>query len=146
MPWPATHILVAEKVYDQYFSHLDHKNFILGTSFPDIRYPAKLSRNQTHIHARSLQEIQSQNAFTAGVLFHNFVDNLWNAHINKDQASLFSAIPLNVPMLHTMKILQDVYIYEKLKDWPEIAQYFETILPEESLFGAGEKMVARWHE
>jgi len=49
MPWPATHILIAEKVYDQYFSHLDRKDFLLGTSFPDIRYPAKLNRHQTHL-------------------------------------------------------------------------------------------------
>jgi len=146
MPWPATHILIAEKVYDQYFSHLDHKNFILGTSFPDIRYPAKLNRNQTHSYDRSLQDIQSQNAFSAGMLFHSFVDNLWNVHINQDQASLFSSIPLNIPMLHTMKILQDVFLYDEYINWHEIAKYFTTILPEESSFGAGNQMVTRWHE
>mgnify|MGYP001052503995 CR=1 FL=1 len=146
MPWPATHILIAEKVYDQYFSHLDRKDFLLGTSFPDIRYPAKLNRHQTHLPNRSFQEIQSQNAFTAGMMFHSFVDKLWNVYIDKDRPSLLSAFPWNIPMLHTMKVLQDVFLYDRYKEWLKIAQYFSTILPEESHFGAGGQMIVRWHD
>jgi len=146
MPWPVTHILIADKVYDRYFSHLVHKEFILGTCFPDIRYPAKIERERTHINHILLTQIQNQSPFRAGLLFHSLVDGFWNAYIRKHSDLLFSVIPYNRIMFHTMKILQDGYLYSMLRDWNEIVAYFITILPEELEFGASEDMVQRWHE
>jgi hypothetical protein len=76
MPWPVTHILTAEIYYNGFFSHLDHKAFIIGTCFPDIRYPARLDRKSTHIKHLPLSDIQSQPAFRAGLLFHSYVDEM----------------------------------------------------------------------
>jgi hypothetical protein len=145
MSWPATHILIAEKVFDRYFNHLNRKAFILGTSFPDIRYPAKIDRDKTHIKNIPLATIQKQTAFQAGLLFHTYVDSLWNTFVYRHQDALFSIVPHNRPMFHTLKILQDQLLYSKLNDWPLIVTYFKTILPEEKTFGAQETMIQRWH-
>lgn len=146
MPWPATHILIAEKFFDQHFGHLNRKHFILGTCFPDIRYPAKIERGLTHFSSVSLSEIQSQSAFKAGLLFHSLVDGMWNIYIGEHEARLLSEIPHNRPMFHTMKILQDYYLYGKLDDWQRVTSYFGSVLPEEHTFGIIDTMVTRWHE
>ncbi len=145
MSWPATHILIAEKVFDPYFIHLNRKAFILGTSFPDIRYPANIDRDKTHIKNIPLATIQTQSAFQAGLLFHTYVDSLWNTFVDSHRDALFSIVPHNRAMFHTMKILQDQLLYSKFNDWPRIVTYFETILPEEKTFGAQETTIQRWH-
>jgi hypothetical protein len=146
MPWPATHILVAEKIFDRYFADLDRKAFILGTCFPDIRYPAGIERERTHIKNIPLETIQQEPSFRAGLLFHTYVDNLWNAHIRSHGDVLFTVIPHTRPMFHAMKILQDKWLYDTLTDWSRITAYFATTLPEERQFGASDSLIQRWHE
>jgi len=145
MPWPVTHVLTAEIFYDGFFSHLDHKEFIIGTCFPDIRYPARLNRKSTHIKHLPLSDIQSQSAFQAGLLFHSYVDEMWNVIILHDNTQIFEEIPHDQPMIHTMKVLQDKYLYDCMKGWDRIADYFSEPLPEENTFGASEDMIQRWH-
>lgn len=145
MPWPATHILIVEKVYARYFSHLDRKEFILGTSFPDIRYPASIDRTQTHFNRIPLSKIVTKPAFNAGLYFHGFVDEIWNTFIRAHETLLFSAVPHNRAMFHTMKILQDRYLFTQSDDWQTIVDYFGTILPEESQFVVSQEMIQRWH-
>ena len=144
MPWPATHILIAEECHDLYFKHLDHKNLIIGTSFPDIRYPANIERGRTHFDQPTIKGIQSENAFQAGILLHSLVDKLWNEEFWQ-QAYLANRIPHNPAMMHTLKILQDVFIYDHTKDWHEISAYFKEIVPEESQSGVPTSMIKRWH-
>lgn len=145
MPWPITHILTAEIYYDPFFSHLEHKSFIIGTCFSDIRYPAGLKRRTTHPKNLSLSEIQAKSAFQAGLAFHSFVDEMWNQFILQENHQIFDEIPHDKPMIHTMKVLQDKYLYKKSGDWSQIASYFEDILPEEKGFGVTKEMVERWH-
>jgi len=145
MPWPATHILIVEKVYARYFSHLDQKEFILGTSFPDIRYPADIDRDQTHFNGISLSKIITKPAFEAGLYFHSFVDQVWNTFIRAHEKGLFPEIPHDRAMFHTMKILQDRYLFDQSNDWQTVVKYFDTILPEENRLGASREMVQRWH-
>lgn len=145
MPWPVTHILTAEIYYDSFFSHLDHKSFIIGTCFSDIRYPARLKRSTTHPKNLSLTEIQTKSAFQAGLAFHSFVDEMWNQFVLQVNHHIFDEIPHNKPMIHTMKVLQDKYLYKKSGEWSQIANYFEGILSEEKDFGVSREMVERWH-
>jgi hypothetical protein len=145
MPWPVTHILVAESLYNPYFNHLDHQQFILGNAFPDIRYPAKIDRHLTHFEVTPLEEMQSQSAFRAGVLFHSVVDHFWNAILLKDNETLFASVPHNSVMIHTMKVLQDGFLYENGNHWNKISGYFDDIFQEELAYGADEPMVNRWH-
>lgn len=145
MPWPATHILVSDKFFPRYFSHLNRKEFLLGNCFPDIRYPAKINRKRTHFKNVPLSEIQSQTSFHAGVLFHTIVDGFWDKHVLGDHSSLFSTLPHNQGMIHTMKILQDKYIYSNHNGWGEISGFFENIHPEACTYGANEFIVQGWH-
>ena len=146
MPWPVTHILIAELYYDPFFSHLDHKKFIIGTCFPDIRYPARLPRRSTHFKHLSLVEIQSKSAFQAGLTFHSYVDEMWNGFVLNKNHPVFNQIPDDKAMIHTMKVLQDKCLYEKSTSWVHIADYFGDSLPEEEDFGASEEMIKRWHQ
>jgi hypothetical protein len=145
MPWPATHVLVAETAFPLYFNHLDHQAFIIGTCYPDIRYPAQIDRDLTHIHAVPLEDMQTQTSFRAGLLFHTYVDDYWNAYIAQFREQLFSIVPKHRPTFHTLKILQDRYLYEQLEDWTTIIAELGTILPEELTFGASEQAVEDWH-
>jgi hypothetical protein len=145
MPWPATHILIAEQVYSTYFSHLEKAAFILGTSFPDIRYLAKIDRNLTHINHLPLEEIQDQTPFTAGLYFHSLTDAAWNAYIRKHGERLFTLVPHNRAMFHTLKILQDKYLYPQFEGWTQVSALFTDILPEERLFGIPEDLLQGWH-
>ena len=146
MPWPVTHILIAEAFYAPYFSHLDHQQFIVGNSFPDIRYPAKIDRHLTHFRAISMEELQTATPFRAGVMFHSVVDGLWNEILLRDNAALFAVIPHDKIMIHTMKVLQDKYLYERREDWEKISGYFSKIILEELDYGVEGSMVKRWHQ
>lgn len=145
MPWPAAHILIAEEFLDTSHSCLDRKKFIIGTSFPDIRYPAKLERGQTHFGQPTIHKILSEDAFKAGMLFHSLVDSLWNIEFHH-QAYFKTHLPHNPAMMHTLKILQDIYVYDRLKKWGQISGYFKETIPEEDQFGAPKSMVKRWHQ
>ena len=146
MPWPATHVLVAETALPRYFNHLDHQSFIIGTCYPDIRYPAQIDRDLTHIHDVSIEEMQTQTAFRAGLLFHTYVDDFWNEYIAQYKARLYDIVPKHRPTFHTLKILQDCYLYDQLDNWAQIATALENILPEELTYGASEQAVRDWHD
>lgn len=145
MPWPATHVLVAETAYPLFFKHLDHQAFIIGTCYPDIRYPAQIERDLTHIHNVTIEEMQTQTGFRAGLLFHTYVDDYWNDYIGQYKARLYNIVPKHRPTFHTLKILQDLYLYDKLDHWDAIVSEVDVILPEELTFGASEQAVKDWH-
>lgn len=146
MPWPATHIITAEAAYPLFFRHLDHKAFIIGTCFPDIRYPARLEREITHIHQVSLVDAAKETAFRAGLLFHTYVDDHWNAYIRQFDDQLFTIIPHSKPTYHTIKSLQDLYLYNDLDCWDSIASFFGSIQPEELTYGADADLIRLWHD
>ena len=145
MPWPATHVLIAEKAFIPHFSHLDKQAFIIGTCFPDIRYLAKIDRKLTHFNHLSLAEIKLLPAFYAGVQFHSLTDTAWNAYVHQHKARLFSVVPHNHAMLHTLKIFQDKYLYHRTGGWSQLAALFDLILPEEHEFGIPEDTLRAWH-
>lgn len=145
MPWPVTHILVAEKVFDRYFPHLNRSVFIVGTSFPDIRYPARIDRDLTHFLPYPISEIQAQDSFRAGMLFHSLVDAVWNEYIRSMGEGLFSIVPHSRAMFHAMKVLQDQFLYPLSDRWLQTVAMFAEIQPEESAFSVPPEMVKQWH-
>jgi hypothetical protein len=145
MPWPVTHILIAEKLYQQFFSNLDYQAFIIGTCFPDIRYPAKIERQLTHWNNFALSELREKSPFQTGMACHSIVDTAWNQYIRIHQEDLFSIVPHDRPMFHTMKILQDAFLYQTNSDWQSIAAFFFTMLPEQEKYGVNKPMISRWH-
>lgn len=75
---PVVHAHCAE-LYFRYcrpdYSQQQRDAFLRGTLFPDIRYIAKIPRSRTHEKQVSLSKImKTKNPFTAGLLFHSYVD------------------------------------------------------------------------
>lgn len=130
---------------ERYFRHLDKRAFIIGTCFPDIRYLAKIERKRTHLNHLSLAEIQSQPSFYAGLHFHSLMDAAWNTYVHQHREWLISEIPHNAAMFHTLKILQDKYLYHKFMGWEQLTAHFGRILPEEREFGLPEGILQQWH-
>ncbi len=60
--------------------------FLRGTLFPDIRYIAKIPRSKTHEKQVTLHKImKTKNPFTAGLLFHSYVDEQREAIAQKQK-------------------------------------------------------------
>lgn len=74
MPGPVTHIVLADKLFDRYFSGKDRRAFYVGTLFPDIRYLGVIGREQTHLPVAGIAEVAENRAFRAGMLFHALTD------------------------------------------------------------------------
>lgn len=77
MAAPITHIVISDVLKQSCLSTYSNnwKSFILGTSFPDIRYLGVIDRAKTHLPVTSLKDVtQERSAFSAGMKFHNLVD------------------------------------------------------------------------
>ena len=144
MSAPITHIVFTEKIFDKYFSGLDKKKFIIGTSFPDIRYLANLDRSVTHYESTQLKNILNEDSFLAGFHFHSVVDRVMKE--NNDRYDIFSFFPENTKNAsEAIKTIFDVTLRPKISDWNKIENIFGEILEEELLFGTSKVVVERWH-
>jgi hypothetical protein len=116
MAAPIMHIVLAIKVLALLPATIDKAAFIVGTSFPDIRYRAHIDRDVTHIEPVSWKMVaEEQNSFRAGMLFHNLVDILRIHYFEPlfyDRYSLEQYTPIYsklFPLL--MKEAEDVFLY-----------------------------------
>lgn len=131
MAAPITHIVLTEKIYDKYFSHFNKRDFILGTSFPDIRYLTGKDRNLTHFKNLKLSDVlDSKNSFMAGMKFHSLIDEERQLFIRENK--VFENYDVTPTTTHAIKIIEDQLLYPKVNNWNEIANYFQTI-PQEAL-------------
>ena len=144
-----THIVFAIKIFFLLPNTIDIKEFIVGTSFPDIRYLAHLDRKLTHIEPVSWHDIiNEKSSFKAGMLFHNFLDIIRMLYFEPCFYDRYfqshTAIYRNLfPMV--MKIAEDVVLYDKINNWSEIMTYFETTYPSEKLLCCEETIINKWH-
>jgi hypothetical protein len=150
MAGPVTHIILALLMLPLLPPDIDKQAFIIGTSFPDIRHTAGISRTATHIEPTSWDDIVHEpSAFRAGMLLHNLVDNARITHLEPyfyDITKVKEYSPAYVyyfPLVQ--KTAEDAYLYSKSDTWTEIATYFDTILQEELDFGVDEAVLRRWH-
>lgn len=144
MPAPITHVVLANKVFDKYFSDKDRKDFFIGTSFPDIRYYDNLDREKTHQGGLSLEEMGREGSFLAGMHFHAFVDEKWENFYRRLEDHPLYLEPLHVSSV-ALKFFEDERLYNCLKEWGQIAGFFGGALDEEKKFGIAEKDIIRWH-
>lgn len=77
MPGLITHLACAEK-YLRQNPKKDYKKFILGTVFPDIKYLAKLNREETHKRYKATLNLSRFDSFKSGWKFHIYIDSQWN--------------------------------------------------------------------
>jgi hypothetical protein len=150
MAGPVTHIVLALHILHLLPGHIDKEAFIVGTSFPDIRYMAELTREQTHIEPVSWQDVINEpSSFRAGMLFHNLVDEIRITDFEGDfydrsKAAQYNPLYLKLFLL-IHKAAEDAYLYTKVSGWEEIAGYFDTIYQEERDFQVSEEILREWH-
>lgn len=150
MAGPVTHIVLALQILHLLPPHIDIPTFIVGTSFPDIRYQAGLSREETHIEPTSWNEICDEPcSFRAGMLFHNLVDIIRLEEFEGDfydrmSPDLYSATHRHLfPLI--LKTAEDAWLYRTISDWQTISSYFDCLYQEELDFGVDPAILQNWH-
>lgn len=143
MASPITHIVLADKVFNEFFPNKNRKDFFIGTVFPDIRYLGCIEREKTHSLQISLKEVQNEeNSFIAGFKFHSLVDII-NTNF------IYSGLFANSYSKYyaAVDFVEEELFYNKINDWNEIIIFFEDILPEEKQFNTNtrEKSIRKWH-
>lgn len=143
MAAPATHIVLAEKLFEKYFSDKDKTSYVVGTSFPDIRYLGVIDRKKTHYHNVKISEIIKENSFKAGVKLHSLVDEVRESFMKKQK--LYSLFPESPLLTQGVKFFEDRVLYDRGSDWKTLLSCFDNVLPQELEYGITTKDVQRWH-
>ncbi|MFA7718051.1 MAG: hypothetical protein WC875_05030 [Candidatus Absconditabacterales bacterium] len=131
MATPITHIVLMDKIYEEQFGICDKKDFLLGTLLPDIRYLDKsISRESTHSYDITLDAVKSASTcFDKGMLFHSLVDHV------RDEFYISKGIYIrggDEEFIIALKLLEDQYLYNKIKNWDEYVSFLD-IIPYEKM-------------
>ncbi len=143
MAAPIGHIYLALQILAGPLKTADEAQFIIGTSFPDIRYPANLPRELTHMPNVTWHNIiEERNSFKQGMLFHALVDQKHEKFMQKHQVDkLLPQIPHARSIL---KALEDQLLFEKMKNRYCI-RHFDKILDQEKSIVHDETIIRNWH-
>ncbi len=122
----------------------DKKAFVVGTSFPDIRYVGHLKREQTHWLDLTIEDIKKEkNPFIAGMKFHSWIDETRERFVEKH--NLYDCFTSSAIKTTVLKFFEDTQLHEKV-DWSEVIPYFDDIQKEEISFGITIDTINRWHK
>ena len=147
MAFPITHIVFTEKVFNKLFSDKDLKKFIIGTSFPDIRYLGTIDREKTHFHDSGIEDVLRVESFLGGIKFHAIVDRVREDFIINNGFYDIAPPHENKWIIYTsIKYYEDLVYYSSSTRWAEYASFFDEILEEEIEFGVERQVVLKWHE
>ncbi len=143
MAFPTTHIVLADLIFNKYFSTKNRKKFYIGTSFPDIRYLGVIEREKTHYNGLKLEDIVNEDAFYAGLKFHSFVDEVREKFVNSQSGHFVTNCSKYIAT--SIKFLEDELLRDKVNNWDEIIGYFDNIEEEELTFGIAQTYLKHWH-
>ena len=144
MAAPTTHIVLANKVFDNFFLK-SKKDFFIGTSFPDIRYLKVIDRDITHFKntTLNLKTLNLDNSFIAGAKIHVIVDEIRENYIVAHD--IYSYLPKSKYIARSLKLLEDELLYEKIISWEYIIKDFENIPYEQINFSLDKKHIEKWY-
>lgn len=144
MAAPIAHIFLAVQMLSGPFNGLfNERDFIIGTSFPDIRYLKVVERAETHFTNVTLQNIaQEKDSFKAGMLFHSFVDEQREAYVVEHH--FYEMIASFRFTSQSLKFAEDEILKSKF-DIEKYTPYFDGILEIERMYGIDEKHIQAWH-
>lgn len=144
MAAPIAHIFLATQMLAGPFQGLfNEKEFIIGTSFPDIRYLKVAARAQTHITHVTLESIiKEKDSFKAGMLFHSFVDEQREAYVVENH--FYEKIPSFKFTTQSLKFAEDDILKSQF-DITSYISYFDKIIEQEKSFGITETNIKNWH-
>lgn len=139
-----THVALANRIFSKYFSNLSKQDFIIGTTFADIRYLGHVKRNQTHRINVSFDDVlKEKSSFQAGLLFHSFIDELREKFMV--ESGVYDFIPKTHPATQAIKFLEEKFFYKDVKNWLEITNFYNVVLEEELDFGMPKEVIMFWH-
>jgi hypothetical protein len=143
MAAPATHIIFAD-AFLRSAAQFSHADFIIGTSFPDIRHLGSISREASHLQPIDLTQIHAeQDPFMAGMRFHNYVDLMRSAYWQ--ETGTLDQLPQSPHLQQALKLREDIVLYDHIADWPQVARYFDSIPTTERGFDVPESDIQHWH-
>jgi hypothetical protein len=145
MAAPIAHIFCALFLLDSGAIEVENKSaFIVGTSFPDIRYLGVIDRDQTHVENLTWNDVKNAStSFEQGCLLHSLLDEEREKFVVK--YNLYDCFPNSQFRTQILKFYEDILLYEAIKNWPEIADYFNNIFSEESVYGIKKNDLILWH-
>jgi hypothetical protein len=145
MAAPIAHIFCALFLLNSGAIEVNNKSdFIVGTSFPDIRYLGVINRAQTHEENITWSAVKNAStSFEQGRLLHSLLDEereKFIVHYN-----LYDCVPDSRFRTQILKFYEDMLLYETINNWPEIADCFDTIVSEERAYSIKENDLLLWH-
>lgn len=145
MAAPIAHIFLAvQALSGPLLNKFNEKEFLIGTSFPDIRYLNVIERDNTHFKNVTINDIKNEtNSFKAGMLFHSFVDEKREEYIV--QNNFYENLPRFKFMTQSLKFAED-QILMPLFDIKPYSSYFYEILDEEYKFNISNENLIKWHK
>lgn len=147
---PRLHAYLGLRWIEKYapeFNADEKREFILGTLFPDIRYLVDMSRKQTHLDIRTMQQVEKgQSAFDKGMRFHSYVDYKRSQFYRRHK---IYASTRNLPKKHRetfVKLVEDeiIYFQAKKEDWDIVKSYLMRTTKEEEDW-VDKTALAKWH-
>jgi hypothetical protein len=144
MAAPITHIVLAKKVFNKYFSDKNLHEFLVGTSFPDIRYLRVIDREKTHPLTTDIRDCMNASSFESGFHFHVLVDLIRENHMK--QNNVYELLPESKYITQALKFYEDQVLYDKEHDWNNTITFFDSIILEEYAFGIPEQSLQKWHQ
>lgn len=144
MAAPATHVVLADKIFEMYFHRKDQKDFYIGTSFPDIRYMGVIDREKTHFGNLTLNILQSLPPFEAGLKLHSLVDKVREDFMKSK--GIYSLVPESPFITQSLKFFEDKILYGKRSNWDEITPFFKEATEDELSFGLKATDIEKWHK
>ncbi len=146
MAAPVAHIFCALALLNSGKLKVDDKQaFILGTSFPDIRYLDVIERAETHKKNVTWDDVvNAPSSFEAGMLLHALLDHVRENYVEIHH--LYDQLPNNPYRTHVLKFFEDILLYDYVTEWPHIITYFDTIAQEEKKYGIAMPYLRIWHK
>jgi hypothetical protein len=144
MASPIAHIVFGKKIFER-IPHINllWPEFVVGTSFPDIRYPAKINRELTHIPDPTEKEIPLDNSFLAGMYVHSLIDYKF-AHAIED-LDLYNWETGDPIYEAALKYAADRILVQNFQDRTETTSYFQSFYPQEYQYVSDKNIVVYWH-
>jgi len=143
MATPITHIFLAEQFLKTQGSSFDEAEFVVGTSFPDIRYLGVIQRELTHVAEPSLDDVLHAQSFQAGMLFHSLVDFERELAVNRNH--LYDLFSPSQYQTQALKFYEDELVYGQIDSWERIKSFFREVWPGETQFPINVLSIEQWH-
>jgi len=145
MPAPIMHIALSLLILP-FLPDKSPREFIVGASFPDIRYLGVIERSVSHKANPSWQHIKKeQSSFKAGMEFHALVDIMHDEYMSKHH--VYKLLPAECRRPNYLKFFEDLLVYPKLEkaQWEMIAGYFNGVLQQELALVNNVRAIKIWH-